>query len=75
MPVTLSANELAEHGVTELLPKSLAESLAALRADSMTEAVLGPRMKKRYLEVKGKDEEVLKTLSEEGRRALYVRYF
>lgn len=65
----------AEYGITEKLPRSLTESLAALEASDVLRDVFGSDQVRDYLIVKRAEQEKLLAMSEEERRAWLIQRY
>jgi glutamine synthetase len=72
---TLSPPERKALGITTPLPKSLAESMAALQADDALQSMLGRDFVRNYLSVKRAEREKLNSMEEEERRAWLVEQY
>ncbi|KAL1988672.1 hypothetical protein VTN96DRAFT_8372 [Rasamsonia emersonii] len=71
----LTAEQRSELGITTPIPKTLAQSLAALEADTALQKFLGPEFVKHYCRVKRAESEKLAAMPEdERRRWLVARY-
>lgn len=74
-PAKLTANDRRELGVTQMLPGSVEEALAALRADRELVEDMGPELVERYLALKEFELNFLGEMGEEERREwLMERY-
>ncbi|KAI1059398.1 hypothetical protein LB507_004039 [Fusarium sp. FIESC RH6] len=79
VPSALSYEEakrsLGELGITESVPTSLAESLAALKKDEDIEQWIGKELLTQYSRVKEKEVEYFGKMTEEERRMKFISYF
>lgn len=71
----LTSAERSALGITTPLPKSLAESLAALSGDEALQGVLGAELVQNYVSVKSAESERLQSMADDKRQLwLLERY-
>jgi glutamine synthetase len=74
-PSKLTANDRKELGVTQMLPASVEEALAALKEDTQLVADMGPELVERYVAIKEYELDFLGQMGEEERKEwLMERY-
>ncbi|KAL1968103.1 hypothetical protein VTN77DRAFT_2233 [Rasamsonia byssochlamydoides] len=69
---SLTEEQRSELGITTPIPKTLAQSLAALESDTALQELLGPGFVKNYCSVKRAESEKLAAMEEEKRRRWLV---
>lgn len=75
LPVEEAKQQLDDNGITDRLPRTLVESLEAVKGDEEIKAWVGDELLRMYLKVKEKDAEKFGEMSDEERRTKHLDYF